>query len=280
MGACILTVGIVNSSGTVTPPSFVSWLTKEQCSFRDGTPVACWLLDWNCDDDALDEWALHIRRHYIRDKELADRCANRGEKPTTYLPRRIVPDKSQIRSGDFAEILISDVLEYLCKYAVPRYKQNGRKDKNSSEHGSDVIAYRIQDDVRASSDDMLLAFEVKSNVSGKTEKSFRRRVEDAATDSTKDPNRVPMTLDYMIDEANKAGDVQIGKALLRFFNKGGATFREVYGSAVITQYDTPNNALSSKLPSEVQLDGDSPLIVVHAQKLMGLINSLYDRMDR
>lgn len=262
------------------PPSFVSWLEKEQCSFQDGTTVACWHLDWQCDEDALDEWALHIRRHYVRDKELADRCRTRNERPDIYLQRRIVPSKSRIRTGDFAEILISDVLEYLCRYAVPRYKQHGRKDKNSSEHGTDVIAYQIQDCGEASNDDKLLVFEVKSNASGTRENGFLERVKDAAVSSKNDPNRAPMTLDYMIDEAFDVGDTQNGEALMRFANKGGVTFREVYGSAVATSYTTPKVALSAKIPNDVQLGEDNPLIVVHAQNFMELINALYDRMKR
>ena len=264
----------------MVPPSFVSWLEREQCSFQDGTTVACWHLDWQCDEDALDEWALHIRRHYLRDEVLADRCRNRNERPDTYLPKCVVPSKGRIRTGDFAEILVSDVLEYLCRYAVPRYKQSGRDDKNSSGHGTDVLAYRIQSCGKASNDDELLAFEVKSDASGTQRSRFLKRVKDAATGSAKDPSRVPMTLEFMIDKASDAGDTQNVKALKRFTNKGGVTFREVYGSAVTTSYATPDVALSARTPNDVQLGEDSPLIVVHAQKFMDLINALYDRMTR
>lgn len=264
----------------MVPPSFVSWLEREQCSFQDGTTVACWHLGWQCDEDALDEWALHIRRHYVRDKELADRCRARNERLDIYLPRRVVPSESRIRTGDFAEILISDILEYLCRYAVPRYKQCGRPDKNSSEHGTDVIAYRTLDCGKASNDDELLAFEVKSDASGTRESGFLRRVKDAATGPAKDPNRAPMTLDYMIDRASDAGDTQSVEALKRFANKGGVTFREVCGSAVTTSYATPDAALSARTPNDVQLGEGNPLIVVHAQKFMDLINALYDRMTR
>lgn len=262
------------------PPVFVSWLKKEQCSFQDGTTVECWHLDWQYNDNALDEWALHLRRHYVRDKDLADRCRARNEQPSVYLPRRVVPSKSQIRSGDFAEILISDVLEYLCKYAVPRYKQLDRTDKNSSEHGVDVIAYRIQDCGKASTGDELLTFEVKSDASGTQKSRFLKRVENAATDSKKDPNRGAFTLDYMIDRAIDAGDTQNEEALMRFANKAGVTFREAHGSAVTTSYVTPDVALSVKLPDDVHLGADNPLVVVYAQEFMSLINDLYGRMTR
>lgn len=286
MSVRIVTDKTKNTDSAVKPPSFMSWLTKEQCTFQDGTSIACWRLDWCCDEDILNEWAHYMREQYIEDDALARRCAAWDVEPNDYLARRVVPDKADrrnARSGDFAEILASDVLEHLCKFAVPRYKQRGREDKNLSGPGVDVIAYRIQDCGRESEKDELLAFEVKSNASGTSEESFRKRIEAAAKDSAKsakDPNHVPMTLGYMIDKATDANDMQIVCDLKRFINKGGVTFKEVLGSAVITSCDTPNNALSCKLPCDVQLGVDNPLIVVHANNLMSLIHSLYDRMTR
>ena len=43
-------------------PLFTARLAAEQCTFKDGTVVYCWRLDWACSDDVLDEWALHLRR--------------------------------------------------------------------------------------------------------------------------------------------------------------------------------------------------------------------------
>lgn len=104
----------------------------------------CWRLDWACSDNVLDEWALHLRRHYISDDILENRVMARQTTPDQYLSLRVVPDIPSIRSGDFAEILISDVLQYLYGLVVPRYKQCNRKDKNASEHGNDVIAYQLK----------------------------------------------------------------------------------------------------------------------------------------
>ena len=129
---------------TEEKPLFTAWLEAEQCTFRDGTKVYCWCLDWTCSDCVLDKWALHLRRHYISDNILEHRVMARQTTSDQYLPLRVVPDIPSIRSGDFAEILISDVLQYLYGLAVPRYKQCNRKDKNASEHGSDVIAYQLK----------------------------------------------------------------------------------------------------------------------------------------
>lgn len=261
-------------------PLFTAWLAAEQCTFKDGTKVHCWRLDWACSDDVLDEWALHLRRHYISDDVLEHRVMARLTTPDQYLPLRIVPDIPSTRSGDFAEILISDVLQYLYGLVVPRYKQCNRKDKNASEHGSDVIAYHLKNLNGASTSDKLFVFEVKSNASKTSDAEFIKTVKKATKDSVKDPNRVPMTLQYMIDEAIDVNDQTTQKNLQRFTDMGGSPCQKIFGSAVATSHAKPIDALSGKAPSDVDLSADSPLIVVHASKLMELVNSLYDRMTQ
>lgn len=261
-------------------PLFTAWLAAEQCTFKDGTKIYCWRLDWSCSDKVLDEWALHLRRHYISDDILENRVTVRQTTPDQYLPLRVVPDIPSIRSGDFAEILISDVLQYLYGLVVPRYKQCNRKDKNASEHGSDVIAYQLKNLNGASALDKLFVLEVKSNASKTSDEELIKTVKKATKDSEKDPNRVPMTLQYMIDEAIDVNDQTTQKNLLRFTDMGGSPCKKIFGSAVATSHIKPIDALSGKAPSDVGLSANSPLIVVHASKLMDLVNSLYGRMTQ
>ena len=261
-------------------PFFTAWLAAEQCAFKDGTVVYCWCLDWAGSDDVLDEWALHLRRHYISDDVLEHRVVARQTTPDQYLPLRVVPDIPSIRSGDFAEILISDVLQYLYGLVVPRYKQCNRKDKNASEHGSDVIAYQLKNLNGISNSDKLFVFEVKSNASKTSDAELIKTVKKATKDSEKDPNRVPMTLQYMIDEAIDVNDQTTQKNLQRFTDMGGSPYLKIFGSAVATSHDKPIDALSCKAPTDVGLSPFSPLIVVHASKLMDLVNSLYGRMTQ
>lgn len=265
---------------TEEKPLFTAWLEAEQCTFRDGTKVYCWCLDWTCSDCVLDKWALHLRRHYISDNILEHRVMARQTTSDQYLPLRVVPDIPSIRSGDFAEILISDVLQYLYGLAVPRYKQCNRKDKNASEHGSDVIAYQLKNVNSTSTSDKLFVFEVKSNASKTGDAEFIKTVKKATKDSKKDPNRVPMTLQYMIDEATDVNDQATQKNLQRFTDMGGSPYQKIFGSAVATSHVKPIDALSCKAPNDVGLSAFSPLIVVHASRLMDLVNSLYGRMTQ
>lgn len=139
-----MTVQATNANGSKPMPSFTKWLVKESCSFINGRDVECWSLNWQVDSAILDDWAVHLRQQYISDNKLAKRCLLRQVQPSAYLASWIVPSGKRIRTGDFAEILIADVFEYLYGFGVPRYKQRDRPDKNSSEHGTDVIAYKIK----------------------------------------------------------------------------------------------------------------------------------------
>lgn len=43
---------------------------KEEDVLIEGTEVRCFRIEQNVDDDTINEWARHIRRHYLRDDEV------------------------------------------------------------------------------------------------------------------------------------------------------------------------------------------------------------------
>ena len=38
-------------------------------TIKNGIPVKCYKIDYKKDDTVLDDWALHIRRNYIKDEK-------------------------------------------------------------------------------------------------------------------------------------------------------------------------------------------------------------------
>lgn len=72
---------------------------------------------------------------------------------------------STARSADITEILISDLLEFLYQYSVPRYKLKNRSGKNNSQQGTDVIAYKYKADKTPDEKDSLVKAEVKATLS-------------------------------------------------------------------------------------------------------------------
>ena len=51
-------------------PDFIEWLVEEDDVRIDGAVTRCFRIEGVMDDGALQRWALHVRRHYIRDDEL------------------------------------------------------------------------------------------------------------------------------------------------------------------------------------------------------------------
>lgn len=61
----------------------------------DGQKIKCYILPSEevCSGDLIADWALHVRRHYIRDGELQRKLQNRGVAAETYLKAYKIPDK-------------------------------------------------------------------------------------------------------------------------------------------------------------------------------------------
>ena len=133
-------------------PSYVKWIVKENnVVFEDGVALDCYLLDYSIDDEILDNWALHIRRHYISDEELIDDIDLLKMPVEQYLKEYIIPQKGEpfgptARSNDISEILFADLLEFIKEYSVPRCKQHNRSGKNESEHGT--VSVKTNGDLR------------------------------------------------------------------------------------------------------------------------------------
>ena len=51
-------------------PCCIDWLVREDSVSIDDADVKCFRIEGSVDENALQKWALHIRRHYLRDDEL------------------------------------------------------------------------------------------------------------------------------------------------------------------------------------------------------------------
>ena len=120
------------------------WLveTGERLKTADGKEVEVWELQHQDNDDVLSAWAKHFRNHYCLDTEID---FLRGKRPRQdYLTNIKFPCKTSklgpgIRAGDFGEILVSDYLQWLLGYWVPRVRWSSKVVRDESPKGSDVI---------------------------------------------------------------------------------------------------------------------------------------------
>ena len=52
-------------------PQYINWIAREDgVVFEDQQSLNCYRLSYVIDNAILDDWALHIRRHYVSDGEL------------------------------------------------------------------------------------------------------------------------------------------------------------------------------------------------------------------
>lgn len=255
-------------------PAFISQLVKEEDVLIEGAEVRCFRIEQNVDDDTINEWARHIRRHYLRDDEVKSIITTyKADKARRLLVSRI-PDRPEIRGGDFAEITISDLVQYIEGYEVPRYKQHGRKDKNSSEHGTDVLAYKIIDPTKPSEDDELLGVEVKSQ-SASTR--LRKAITEAAKDSLKDRSRIAMTIDYYVLMSTAAKDTRTSSELERFLNASEHPYKETFAIGALAGIVDAKQNLEGKSASDLMTNGERRVFIIHRADLMNLIRSVYNR---
>jgi len=104
-------------------PPHISWFvdTGEVLQTDDGSEVK--VLEFQHQEDAhmLRAWALHFRKHYCLDEEIDELREGTGLTRAQYLLANIFPHKTEgfgpsVRSGDFAEILVADYLQFGVRY--------------------------------------------------------------------------------------------------------------------------------------------------------------------
>lgn len=270
-------------------PSYLTWLVAEENVILDnGEPIVCYRLDYVDNDAILDNWALHIRRHYISDKELAHSCESLDMSAEEYLKQFIIPQKGEhlcgtARSNVISEVLFSDLLEFVYGFEVPRYRQDNMSGKTVSEHGTDVIGFKFYHSNKTPDErDYLVTVEVKA---GLTQKSTDV-IEKAVVDAKKDEFRLAQSLDYMRKKLKRMDQPEAAQDVLRFQKKTEIDYKlDNYAAGMSSLVEIPEvefKGVKSKIIPEIvgdelRLKGDANIYYVHGKKLMELAHKIYDR---
>lgn len=91
-------------------PLYINWLVNEEgVTFEDGVALKCYKLSYETDEAVFDDWALHIRKHYVEDDELTDDSVATGLSIEDYLREYIIPQRQETfgptaRSNDISVI--------------------------------------------------------------------------------------------------------------------------------------------------------------------------------
>lgn len=211
-------------------PKYIDSLKFEKdICLETGSVVHCYCLDNNFEDSTLDEWALHIRRHYVSDGVLKAICTpgiNRKEFLSNRIP--VVTDKKgpATISGEFAEIFVSDFREFIQNEAVFRGRWTTKATPTSPIQGCDVLSFVISD-----KGDQLIITESKSQLSSTNYGVLLNAVEDSDKDST----RIAKTLAFLAQQYAEKNEVDRLEKVQRFIKKAENPYIERFeGSGMTT----------------------------------------------
>lgn len=266
--------------------SHTDWLKpiKGKLKTADGIAVNVFELDIDhADDPALMEWAKHFREHYCLDS-LIDRLRRGTNKSRAeYLTDLVFPDKSDdfgpaTRSGDFAEILIADLLESQFGFWSPRTRYDDKLVRNESPKGTDVLGFKFAGigPSEPSKKDTLISFESKAQLSGKKAKA---RLQDAVDDSTKDVYRISESLNAMKRRLIARQDDEAADRVERFQDGLEVPYIRMSGAAAIfcsSIYDAAHISKTTNCSEHENVD-NLMLVVVHSKMLMKFVHALYER---
>ena len=260
---------------------FLKWFVKSKDLITmDGKNIEIWSFNHNYNDILLSEWASHFREMYSEDELLDEYRKGTGLSRAEYLLNMVFPDKTDgfgpaTRSGDFAELLVADFLEFLQGYWIPRVRYDDKATRNSSTQGSDVVGIKIHKSDMFSKNDELLVFEVKAQFSGK---SAKPRLQDAINDSNKDVTRVGEFLNYTKRRFIKDGNVNGRNIIERFQNISDNPYIEKFGAAAVFDKNILDEPSINKTDcSEHSKKEKLTLLVFSGQGMMALVHSLYER---
>ena len=265
-------------------PRYIDWLVEEKgLVVQGGHEVRSYRIDYTDESAVIDDWALHIRRNYIKDEDLSESARLNGLTEEQYLKTYIIPQKNEplgatARSGDIAEIVVSDLLEFIMGYTVPRYKQMNRSGKNNSEHGTDIIGYKFyKSDKTPNERDELIATEVKAKLTSEDYDSLASAIEH----SGKDEDRLARTIDYCRKKLRCQNDSKYSEEVTRFLIKPENNYKIIYCAAGISSRTAIDESITLSIDGEeLKISDGQAIFFIHGKKLMDLVHKVYERCIR
>ncbi|MBS0289164.1 MAG: DUF1837 domain-containing protein [Proteobacteria bacterium] len=260
-------------------PAHINLLkTPHNINLQKDIKISVYTIDTKEAVNHISTWATHFKEQYCEDSQIEalikGTSLSRKEYLLTYkFPSATESPGPSIRSGDFAEILVSDYLEFLMGYWIPRQKYQDKAVRNESVKGVDIIGFKLEDENNPISSDELIFFEVKAGLT----KGNGNRLQDAINDSGKDLLRHAETLNATKQRLLNRDDNQAALKISRFQNIEDNPFTQKWGAAaVISPLD--NNLSSLSLNLDKHHDGKNlVLVLIQGDDLMSLVNELYQR---
>lgn len=249
-------------------------------SLGSGEKCDVWELAIAADAACLSEWAKRFRQTYCSDEDLDILREGTGKSRAEYLLELVFPDKSEkpgpaVRSGDFAELLVADYVEFVLGYWVPRGKYAEKGSRDESVKGVDIIGFQCDDPEQPKPTDEMLTFEAKAQLGGG---KYKDRLQVAVNDSGKDYLRAGETLAAMKRRMHMAGENISMRVVQRFQNAVDRPYRLLSGAAAILSDEAFDpGAISGTNITKHNNAANLKLITIKGKALMTLAHTLYQR---
>ncbi|MFM0543731.1 SAVED domain-containing protein [Paraburkholderia strydomiana] len=262
------------------PPDHINWFqVHPQLTTDEGKVVTVVEFLHQPEEAVLAAWAKYFREHYCSDDHIDAMVSGTGLTRAAFLTEYVFPNADRapgpsIRAGDFAEILVSDFLEYHLEHWVPRWRFSEKATPNQSVQGTDIIGLKLSN-AGTPIEDTLTTFEVKAQLSNGPAQS---RLQVAVNDAAKDKIRQGYTLHAMKRKALQTQDAEKAALVERFQNKADRPFTEQTGAAAVLSngaFDAAQIVLTS---TDSHPEGTLVLMLaIRGDDLMALAHRLYER---
>lgn len=262
-------------------PNYLNHLvaTGQVLTSANGVSIPVMELTTPTDPATLSEWAKHFRQNYCLDTEIEDMVSGTGLTKTEYLIRFAFPDEHHkpgpsIRSGDFAELLLTDYVEFILGYRVLRDKYGAKESRDESAKGVDIIGLKQKVKGRNDPDDELISYEVKGQLSGG---KYSNRLQVAVNDSSKDYFRTGTSLNAAKKRFVKEKRMEEALEVSRYQNINDNPFQMSCGAAAVLSDDSYHeDAISTATDTTDHVDpANLELLVIKGSTLMALVHSIY-----
>ncbi|WP_367007349.1 Hachiman antiphage defense system protein HamA [Streptococcus sp. ZY19097] len=260
--------------------SYIKYLTQEDPIITDeGKQIEVFHLDIKDEPEIFEEWAKQFRRNYCSDDELNEMILAMNTSSKEYLKNFKLPSDSGIglstMSGDFGEILVSDYLQYIEEYVVPRTRYDSKVNKDTSTQGSDVLGYK-QDSLNAANDEIVV-IEVKSSASNSSSSEAKNKLQEAINHSDKDFERFSTSIVASYLRLKKS-NIDQANIVERFLNITDNPFNVIYGAVAVHSNQSYDIDVIKTVVSKNHRDYQKlRLLVIHSNELMKFIRELYSK---
>ena len=212
--------------------------------------------------DELAELALHIRRQYAIDEMLKSSADFHGISENDYIDKYLLPNplgekpSPSTASGEFGEIICSDILENFYFYKVPRLKLINKSSPDMPAPLIDIVGYKINDDYL---NDVLCLAEVKTALFDHVEPVLCEAYKEAnGSKKARNLKRMTKTLELYWKNAKATGDKTVETIMERFVQRieKGYTI-DIFACAVERTNECPKESNFkidfSKVPNDIKM---------------------------